>query len=89
MPICIQFTSLTFIATVRYCNGLRSIIIWDHLLSIWGILKTILYRSIGRTGRGASCQVTIPGLTSNYQVVVSKDLKCKHVLVDDLCCIVN
>jgi len=36
-----------------------------------------------RTGRLASCKVTIPGLVNNYQVVVSGDLYCKHVLVGD------
>jgi len=65
------------------CNGLRSIIMWNHLLSVWGILKTTLYHPMGRPGKRASCQVTIPGLTNNYQVVVSEDSKCTHVLVVD------
>jgi len=46
----------------EYCNGSRSLTIWDYSLSIRGILMVTIRRPIKGTGRLASCQVTIPGL---------------------------
>jgi len=53
------------------CNGLRSLIIGDYYLSVRGILIATVCRPIKRTGRLASCKVTIPGLIDNYLAVVS------------------
>jgi len=60
--------------------GLQNTIMWNCLLSVWGILKAIIGYPIRRTGRRASCQVTVPGLTSSCHVVVSEDSECTHVL---------
>jgi len=50
-----------------------------------GILIVIVCRPIRRTGRLASCKVTIPGLIDNYLAVpvVSENSYSKHVLVGD------
>jgi len=42
-------------------NGLRSLVIWDYSLSVRGILIATVCRPIRRTGRLASCKVTIRG----------------------------
>jgi len=59
-----------------YCNGLHSLIIWDYSLSVREIPIATLCRPVIRTGRLASCKVTIPGLINNYLAVVSENSYC-------------
>ena len=58
--------STLFHVVVEACNGLRSLIIWDYSLSVWGILIATIRHPMRRTGRLASCQVTIPGLINIF-----------------------
>jgi len=55
--------------------GLCSIIMGLSSLRYLGILMTTFYYPIRKTGRQASCQVTVPGLAKRYHVVVSEDSK--------------
>jgi len=54
--------------------GYAVLIIWDYSLSVRGILIATIRRPIRRTGRLASCQVTIPGLILSFYLVVNSGL---------------
>jgi len=50
------------------CNGTRNLIIWCYTLCVRGILIATIRRPMRRTGRIASCNVTVPKFINIYLV---------------------